>query len=129
MDAPEIVIKWVKGVYSKEARPKAYLMRNKRPVRQLTFAELSEFASQGAIDDVKVVGWLRQQKDWKMLNDSMASDLLPVNDAVLKPYPAIEKKVAEKATKGDVVGELKPRSPELYAYLESIYKKTKWLNV
>lgn len=118
----EVLVKWVKGIYSKEARPKAYLMRNKKPVRQLTFAELEEFASMGFIDDVTVVGWLRQQRDWKVLKESEAQEKHAEAKATQlesQTSPGVETKTNE------VPEEFKPRTPELYAYLESLYGKVR----
>lgn len=92
-----------------------FRMKNGKCVKRLTVKDLEALVSHGIINEPEVKEYLEAEKEFKLKREAQHQER---GVELARP----------KAIKQEGDG-FAPRSPELYAYLDGIYKKTKWLNV
>jgi hypothetical protein len=110
-----------------------YRMKNGKCVKRLTAKEMEVLVSHGIIDDPQVKEYLEAEKELKLkreaLHQERGVEMTPFGSLRLRSGDAAQGTTARKRRSDSDEGNgFAPRSPELYAYLDGLYKKTRWLN-
>ena len=117
----EYEIKWTKNHRTGRTRMAVYRMKNGKCVKRLTVKEMEALVSHGIIDDPQVKEYLEAEKELKLKREAQH-----LERGVVLAESSGRSARTDKANNADGFA---PRSPELYAYLDGLYKKTRWLNV